>query len=184
VDDWVSRQTESRRRDAVALGGVVLAIVATTWILLLGGELTFVAAAILLGTLLLVRPWINDKIDEYWRTQRGLDAQLAIRDLLRTLDSEGWITEYSMPDPRGGDIDHVAKSPSGRVFVIETKSGSWASPDQIKKVKRQAADVARQRGLRWVTPAMCLVGRREASQKNGVSLLPRHHLLGWLRENG
>jgi len=183
VDDWVAEKTESRRRDAMALGGVVLAMVATTWVLLLGGELTFVAAGILLGTLLVVRPWVSDKIDEYWRTQRGLDAQLSVRDLLQSLVPEGWIAEYAVPDPRGGDVDHVVKSPSGRFFIIETKAAVWASPEQITKVKRQAADLARQRGLQWVTPVMCLTRRRVASRKSGVVLLPSAQLTGWLREN-
>jgi len=79
-----------------------------------------------------------------------------------------------------GNIDHLVSGPNG-VYLVETKERRYEDR-HVVKVKRQAAKLHDELGV-WVTPVICLYERQGGPfRTQGVWVVPRQHLLDWLRE--
>src|SRR5581483_2356161 len=177
---WLAEQVARRERELLVLGALVIAVIATVVLLLVGHVLSVAAAAILCGVMLLLRWYTNDAIDEHARFEKGLVAERSVGEALDTLRAQGWQVVHDARDPRGGNIDHVACGPHG-VYLIETKFGGFATPEQIGKVKRQARELNAELGT-WVTPVICLHSRRpsDAAFVSRVHLVAPGRLVPWM----
>lgn len=140
-----------------------------------GGTLAMILA------LLAVRPYAERYIDDGGRWFRGAQAEESVGDTLNELRREGWVLMHDVEQDFEGNIDHIAWGPENGVFLIETKARRYEE-HQLTKAKRQAAKLHDELGV-WVTPVICLYDRRGKAftPKGGVAVVPRQHLLEWLR---
>jgi hypothetical protein len=176
---WVLDRARHHERRVLALLALAVAVVFTTLILAFGRVLSFVSTAILLGVLMLLRSLAHDRVDELVRWRRGGLAEESVGRTLDELRDDGWTVLHDVPDPRGGNIDHIVSGPNG-VYLVETKAGGWATDDQLRKVKRQAARLKKDVGV-WVSPVLCLHGRRGGTARQGVvTILPTSQLRDWI----
>jgi hypothetical protein len=142
--------------------------------------LSVVASILFLATVLIVRPYVTDRIDDHWRRTRGGLVERAVGEQLDALRYEGWIVMHGVPQGGMGDIDHIASGPNG-VYLIETKDKGFAEEAQLAKARHQAAKLRDELGV-WVSPVLCMNRRRKGPWKNGiVAIVAPAQLLDWLR---
>jgi hypothetical protein len=176
---WVLERARHHERRVLALLALAVAVVFTVLILAFGHVLSFVSTAILLGVLLLLRSLAKDTIAEWARWHRGGVAEESAGRALDELRGDGWTVLHDVRDPRGGNIDHIVSGPNG-VYLVETKAGGFATEEQLRKVKRQAARLKDEVGV-WVSPVLCLHGRRGGTARKGVvTILQTSQLRTWI----
>ena len=59
------------------------------------------------------------------RARVGAHSESEVQRALGILEREGWRLRHSLPWEGHGDIDHVAISPTGVAFAIETKTRTY-----------------------------------------------------------
>ena len=119
----------------------------------------------------------------YWRranqAAQGARAEETVGAILNQLRAYNWTIEHDIPVPRWGNVDHLAISPSGKYFCIDTKSGKGTivlkghelskqygrkiypfpkGKSILKAVKGQAGQLQKSRAVTWVKPVLCFVG--------------------------
>ena len=107
--------------------------------------------------------------------QRGAKAETDVADLLDVLELQKWQIEYNLRIKRWGDADIVLHSPKGKWYVVDVKSHGgtkisengrlrrrygkniydFREGDLIHKVKGQAKEVRKLKGVEWVTAILC-----------------------------
>ncbi len=177
---WVAKQA-ARRQQLFWLGialfflldGLVLALA-------VGHRLSIAASAFFLALVFAVKPYAEGFVDRTVNWVRGARAEQAVGETLNELRSEGRVVMHDIEQVGEGNIDHLVSGPNG-VYLVETKERRYEDR-HIVKVKRQAAKLHDELGV-WVTPVICLYDRRgEPFRTHGVWVVPRQHLLGWLRD--
>jgi Nuclease-related domain len=78
------------------------------------------------------------------RSRIGAESEAAVRRSLRGLASERWRIRHAVDWAESGDLDHVARAPSGLGFVIETKTRAYSAA-HIARTLRAARWLARRR---------------------------------------
>jgi hypothetical protein len=78
------------------------------------------------------------------RSRIGADSEVAVRRSLAVLAREGWRIRHALDWAGRGDLDHVARAPSGLGFVIETKTRSYSAA-HVERTLRAARWLARRR---------------------------------------
>ncbi len=144
-----------------------------------GHSLGIAGSALFLLTVIVVRPFAADYVEEHLRLERGVVAEEAVGRLLRELVYEGW---HVMNDVTGlvpGNVDFIVSGPGG-VFVVDVKARRYGErdPGRLKWTAKQLHDEI---GV-WVTPVICLHEREaEPSFRSGVAIVSSAQLPGWLR---
>jgi len=107
--------------------------------------------------------------------RRGAKAETDVADLLYVLESQKWQIEYNLRIQRWGDADIVLHSPKDKWYVVDVKSHGgtkisedgrlrrrygkniydFREGDLIHKVKGQAKEVRKLKGIDWVTAILC-----------------------------
>jgi hypothetical protein len=146
-------------QSAAALGGAVF---------LAGEGAMEVAVAVgLVGVALLVDG--AQALRGATRSGIGADSEARVRRALDALRAEDWRVEHGVSWPGGGDIDHVAESPGGARFAIETKTRRY-SRAQLERTAATARWLGRRRRGARVVAVLCVVrdGRRPAVEHGVV----------------
>jgi hypothetical protein len=175
------REQANRGDRRIVIGSCLLIVVAFGMLALAVGHMVTIAgSALFLVTVLLLRRYANDYIDEHLRRWHGgAGAEEAVGATLDELRREGWILMHDVPQEHEGNIDHIANGPGG-AFMIETKARRYDDA-HLGKAKRQAAKLHDRLGV-WVTPVICLNDRKGKPFKtHGVWVVPRREILDWLR---
>jgi hypothetical protein len=80
------------------------------------------------GGLVAVSVWVHDEPPEFIaKWGRGAEGEEKTGKELRGLVDEGWQLRHDVELERGGNADHVVRSPSGRVYVLETMTAPYRS---------------------------------------------------------
>jgi Nuclease-related domain len=181
---WVREQAERKRRQIWLILAVGFVGVVGYWALAIERSLDIVGALAVF-----IAAWVAQRyglglVEDAGRWFRGAHAEESVGATLDELRREGWILMHDVEQQYEGNIDHVAWSPKSGVFLIETKERRYEE-FQLTKAKRQAAKLGRELGV-FVPPVICLHHRRgKPFRTRGVSVVPRQHLLEWLRkQNG
>ncbi|MEL7035320.1 MAG: nuclease-related domain-containing protein [Cyanobacteria bacterium J06592_8] len=133
---------------------------------------------------------------EYWmrRSEQalmGAKAEQEVAVILNALSSKSsnhWQIEYNFPLKRWGDADVVLCSSEKNWYVVDVKSHKgkminqdnrlkrvkgrriydFSEGDLLSKVRGQAADVARLKQVRWVTPILCFTQAQVKIPRNQI----------------
>jgi hypothetical protein len=120
-----------------------------------------------------------------WRTEvaSGAHSESDVRRALAVLGGEGWRLRHSLLWHGEGDVDHVAISPTGLAFVVETKTRTYDS--RHLATVRNHADWLRDRRRRWcprgALPVLCVTRGQFEHIQNGVLVVSVERLPGALR---
>jgi hypothetical protein len=143
-----------------------------------GHRLSIAGSAFFLAFTFAVKPYAEGFVDRTLNWMRGARAERAVGETLNGLRSDGWVVMHDIEQGGEGNIDHLVSGPNG-VYLVETKERRY-DDRHLPKAKRQAAKVHDELGV-WVTPVVCLHERRgEPFCAQGVWVVPRQHLVGWL----
>lgn len=176
---WVRTQSNRRARRIIAGLVAFFAITAFFVGLAFSHALSIVGSAVFFLTILLIRPLAESYVDKDALLHSGTLAEEAVGRTLEALRHEGWIVMHDIEQQYEGNIDHLVSGPGG-VFMIETKARAYRD-GQLRKARRQAAKLHDALEV-WVTPVICLNERDQRPRKtSGVWIIPRQHLLDWLR---
>jgi Nuclease-related domain len=179
---WVRARAAHRERLIWLLLAAWFAATAGYWLLALSHRVDVVGALSVFGVAWVAQRYGSRYIDVTARWFRGAHAEESVGVMLNELRREGWILMHDVEQKYEGNIDHIAWSPKGGVFLIETKARRYEAA-HLTKVKRQAAKLHDELGS-WVTPVICLHERRNGKPfrpDKVVWVVPRQHLLEWLR---
>ncbi len=117
------------------------------------------------------------------RSRVGAASEALVRTTLRPLEREGWSVRHSLDWPGPGDLDHVARAPSGMGFLIETKTLRYTRAHL--EVTRNAARRLARRRRRYpsgVHPVVCLAcGEHVQRVQHDVLVVSLDRLVGALR---
>lgn len=122
------------------------------------------------------------------RADQGAKGEEDVADGLRTLAASGWQIEYGQRLGKGlGDIDIICVSPGGKTYTIDVKShrctvvtdgkklyrrmGKQQHPfekDFLSQVTKQALQVKKKKGVKFVTPIVVFSNARVALSSNKV----------------
>lgn len=99
------------------------------------------------------------------RSRVGAESETQVRRALEQLACEGWHVRHAVNWPRGGDLDHVVRAPSGIGFVIETKTLRWTGA-HLLRTSAAARWLARRRRSypRGVVPVLCVTRARHVER--------------------
>lgn len=152
--------------------------------------------------------------NHYWeranRAIQGAKAEEIVGETLNQLRAYAWTIEHDIPVHHWGNVDHLATSPSGNYYCIDTKSGrgtiilnknelskqygrkTYPFPQGkniLKAVKGQAAQLQKNNAVDWVNPVLCFVGSQVDrsilnTQVQGVLLTDVHSIESILRSMG
>jgi Nuclease-related domain len=91
------------------------------------------------------------------RSRIGAESEAAVRRSLAALAGEGWRIRHAVDWAGTGDVDHVARAPSGLGFVIETKTRTY-SATHVERTLCAARWLARRRRRypRGVVAVICV----------------------------
>jgi hypothetical protein len=184
--------------------GVGLAATLLVFALVRGGNAAWFALGAIVGSLSLVAAFGLRAGRERRRPAVG-DGERATAAALRPLEAAGWRLQHSV-QTEYGNLDHVAESPRGTVYVLESKnlSGTLALEDRVlvqrfedgherwlgwiaSRVRGQAATLAdsrRTNGTRpWVQGVVVLWGefRQRPVELDRVWYVRGDELAAWLR---
>ena len=135
--------------------------------------------------------------------RRGAEAETKVADILDVLSHHKWQIEYNVKIKRWGDADVVLHSPKDNWYVVDVKSHGgtkicengllrkrygkniydFREGDLIYKVKGQAREVKRLKGVKWVVAMLCFTkGRVDISDNevNGVYVVSDSNLVDTL----
>ena len=176
---WVAKRA-ARRQRLVWLGFALFFLVdGLVLALAVGHRLSLAGSAFFLAFVFAAKPHAEGFVDRTLNWIRGARAEQAVGETLNELRTDGWYVAHEIDHAGEGNIDHLVSGPRG-VYLIETKARHYQDR-HLGKAKRQAAKVHDDLGV-WVTPVICLHERRgEPLHAHGVWVVPRQHLLGWLR---
>ncbi|KAI9129893.1 NERD domain-containing protein (plasmid) [Acaryochloris sp. CCMEE 5410] len=149
--------------------------------------------------------------NRFWKradqAAQGARAEEMVGATLNQLRAYAWTIEHDIPVPRWGNVDHLAISPSGKYFCIDTKSGKGTivlkghelskqygrtiypfpkGKSILKAVKGQAGQLQKSRAATWVKPVLCFVGSQVEksilnTQVQGVLLTDVHSIASILQ---
>jgi hypothetical protein len=102
------------------------------------------------------------------RSGVGAKSESQVRRALEQLAHEGWRTRHAVDWPGRGDVDHVARAPSGLGFAIETKTRHWTRA-HVERTVDAACWLARRRRRypRGVVPVLCVTRARQLEYLDG-----------------
>jgi len=177
--EWVSLQARRHSRTVALLLAAGMLVVALVWVLALAVR----SIPLSLGALAVLAPLslvLNRRSGEAAHWIRGARAETSVGETLNALRRHGYIVMHDLEQRYEGNIDHLVSGPTG-VYMIETKLRRYEE-FQLTKAKRQAARLHAALDV-WVTPVICLDQRRRSKpfRAQGVWIVPRQSLLGWLR---
>jgi hypothetical protein len=177
---WAMAQSIQReRRFWLAASATLLLATAITFGLLTGHRLSTAASAGLIVLALLARPYATRYTDRHFLLLGGAVAEQRVGETLEELRNEGWIVMHDIEQAHEGNIDHLVSGPNG-IYLVETKARGYQD-DALRKARRQAAKLHDELGA-WVTPVICIDKRNgRAFKHDRVWIVPRQHLLPWLR---
>ncbi|MEM7063698.1 MAG: nuclease-related domain-containing protein [Cyanobacteria bacterium P01_B01_bin.77] len=141
------------------------------------------------------------------RADQGARGEEDVANELRGLAASGWQIEYGQRLGKGvGDIDIICVSPGGKTYAIDVKShrcgvvtdgkklyrrmGKQQQPfekDFLSQVTKQALQVKRKRGVKFVTPIVVFSNARVAISSNKVKhvyVIDKARLAGLLQSLG
>lgn len=136
---------------------------------------------------------------------QGATAEVAIAQLLKPLQEDGWQFKYGVPLPHPqGDVDILGRSPRGNIFAIDVKSHAGTvifednrlrrvyrqqayefEKDFLSAAMRQALTIREQGRFRFVTPVLAFSNAElnlSQAKLRGVYGVNRATLLPMLRE--
>lgn len=179
---WVSKQA-MKHRNRVLVAAVLLFVGSCIGLILklsYHPRLAVAVSAVFLVLALVVWRRLDRKTREAVNWLRGARAEEAIGELLNELRSEGFIVMHDVEQAYEGNIDHIVSGPTG-VFMIESKARRY-NDDAPRKARRQAKKLSIELDAKWVGPVICLNKRdRKPFQHEGVWIVPKQHLLDWIR---
>ena len=179
---WVSKQA-TKHRNRVLVAAVLLFVGSCIGLILKLSHhprLAVAVSAVFLVLALVVWRRLDRKTREAVNWLRGARAEEAIGELLNQLRSEGFIVMHDVEQAYEGNIDHIVSGPTG-VFMIESKARRY-NDDAPRKARRQAKKLSIELDAKWVGPVICLNKRdRKPFQHEGVWIVPKQHLLDWIR---
>lgn len=108
----------------------------------------------------------RDRLGLAQRSAVGARSEQHVRRELHSLVADGWALRHSVPLARG-DIDHLATSPTGRTYLIETKTRTVT--DAHRHHARRAAYALKRRGP--ATPVLCVVRARGIAHHDDIGLV-------------
>jgi hypothetical protein len=117
------------------------------------------------------------------RSRIGAESEAQVRRVLYPLAREGWWVRHSITWAGEGDLDHVARAPSGLGFVIETKTRAY-SAGHLERTLRAARWLAgrRRRDPRGVVAVICIArSSRIERVEAGVLVVSLDRLMPALR---
>ncbi|MBF2000613.1 MAG: NERD domain-containing protein [Synechococcales cyanobacterium M58_A2018_015] len=139
---------------------------------------------------------------------QGAQGEEKVASELSCLQDSGWTIEHGIKVPRWGDVDHVCRSPQGRIYAIDTKSHKgivFRNPngtlerkiggkimafekDFLTAVKGQATQIKQQKRVTFVTPILVFseakVNVGSDPRVQGVYVVERAELVRWLQKLG
>jgi hypothetical protein len=168
----------------------------------------FVAAALLIGVLTapLLIPDANRLWKESKRYYQGACGEEKTEQVLKSLTRSGWIAEYNLRLPQGGEIDVWLQSPKGSNFILEVKSypkevrlegdvlqrqsydGKWIDFDKdfLEQIARQATAIKKAKKLTKVTRVVVFsdakVILRNKKKSRGAYVMELGNLVSRLQE--
>lgn len=103
------------------------------------------------------------------RYRAGARSERLVAERLNPLAEHGWEVRHSVVWPGRGDIDHVARSPGGLMFAIETKTRRYER-GHLARTCEAALQLDPHR--RACVPVLCLARRRGVSfAEDGVYIV-------------
>ena len=109
--------------------------------------------------------------DRAARNRIGADSEQLVHDTLERLRPHGYKISHGNRCPAGGDIDHLARTPNGLGFCIETKTMTLDQA-HLERVRRQADWASRHpRYRRGVLPVICVARARDTQLLTGGVLI-------------
>jgi hypothetical protein len=180
---FAKRRALSQFRVALVFLVLGLAAAAASAAMLLSGTSTAIGAAALVFVGVAAKHFFDERLALGVRWGKGGNAEQAVGSLLDELRQDGFIVEHDLDDVVAGNVDHLLRK-GDCVFLVETKFCSYVDRD-LRKARRDAAQVARRRQVRWVQPIICLATRTYGPRKVGrVVVLGLDELLPYLRSLG
>jgi nuclease-like protein len=178
---WVTRRAKQADLTVWSLIAGAFVVSGVFLYLTVNGEVGVAGATAFLLGALAAKPRIEAFIDGQQRWWQGAHAERAVGETLNELRAETWTVVHDIRlNGIGGNVDHVVRGPGG-VFLIETKLRRYRDED-LPRVKRQAALLSKELEGCWVSPVICLAQRNaKPFRTHGVWIVPRRHLLDWLR---
>lgn len=176
------RRQQARRLRRAAVSSVVgLATIAAAVVAALGGMA--VAAAVLVVIASAFFAMARHQVRLARRSSVGAQSESDVRRELAVLGREGWRLRHSLLWHGEGDVDHVAISPAGLAFVVETKTRTYESR-HLAAVRNQA-DWLRDRRHRWcprgALPVLCVTRGHVEHVEDSVLVVSVERLPGALR---
>jgi hypothetical protein len=183
---------------AIALGELLLALLLDSFVMWMG--FAFVAGGVAASI------WILSELppDHIRRWGDGAWGERQTARALEPLEAAGWKVKHDIELEQGGNIDHIAESPTGKRFLLETKTLSGTvtvdagcltciqvdDPEQIYKhvglrnvLLARARLVYGERPRGWVQAAVVIWGDFPQRLLEDGKLVYVHgdELSGWLR---
>jgi hypothetical protein len=176
---WVSGQAARRGVLVWAYVGALVAVILFAIGLIVASRATALTSLLLIGLAVLLKLRGDRAISAAMPWRWGAKAEIEVGRALDLLKLEKYEVEHDIQRPGEANLDHVVSGPNG-VYLVETKS-HWFKPGAPKRAKRQAKWLRYEIGV-WVTPVICILRRREGPiQVDGVSVVPAHGVLDWIR---
>jgi hypothetical protein len=176
---WVGRQARRHGRGLYLIVGLLGLLALVSLLLALSPARTLMGGIAVLVSVALLKAIGERKLELAVRWRRGWAAETSVGDELNRLRRDGFIVMHDVPQRGEGNIDHIVSGPTG-AYLIETKTRGYQA-DQLVKARRQAAKLQVELGT-WVTPVICLDERdSEPFRHERVWIVPRQHVLQWLR---
>jgi hypothetical protein len=175
------RQQARRLRRAAGAGATGVATLAAGVVTALGGMT--VAAAVLVGIAGALFAVARHHLGLARRSSVGAQSESDVRRELAALEREGWRLRHSLLWHGQGDIDHIAISPTGLAFVVETKTRTY-EPRHLAAVRNQADWLHDRRHRlcpRGALPVLCVTRGHLEHIEDGVLVVSVERLPGALR---
>jgi hypothetical protein len=176
---WVSQQAARKSAFVWLIGAVLVATALLSIGLIVASKATVASSAFVIALAVFLK-WRADRaVDAAMPWRWGAKAEVEVGRALDVLAHEGYDVLHDVQLSGQANLDHVVSGPNG-VYLIETKSHRF-KPGAPKRAKGQAKWLRHEVGV-WVTPVICIHQRRKpAFESDGVSIVPAHGILDWIR---
>lgn len=176
---WVSSQATRRSAVVWLFAGFLIALALIAVGLLASSRATAASSALVIALAFALWRYGSREMGSAINWLGGARAEEAVGEELNQLRHEGFVVMHDIEQRGEGNIDHVVSGSTG-VFMVETKLNAFR-PEALLKARRQAAKLHDELGV-WVTPVICIERREgEPFEMQGVSVVPRRCILGWMR---
>jgi nuclease-like protein len=173
-------ELEASLSAAIALGLAMLALAAAMVMAASAVPVPLVGVPCVAGVWALVR--MRNAAGRAARARVGRQSEQTVARRLRELAQRGWTVNHSITWPGRGDIDHVAVSPAGTVFVIETKTRSYG-PAHLDRTRAAADAVGHKRRGGPARAVLCIArGRGVRTVERDVLVVSEDVLASTLRD--